>query len=83
MPESNPRDQHDVQIVDAGSPLAYWGLSEQRHDVMHIDPPESCWVCGGPADWVDVSFEAPVCGGICIWAAWEALRLHDTSWRAW
>lgn len=42
-----------------------------------------CWVCDGPADYLDLSFEASVCGGICVWAAWEALRLHDTPWRAW
>lgn len=42
-----------------------------------------CWVCQEPADYLDLSFEAPVCGGICVWAAWEAMRLHDTKWRAW
>lgn len=42
-----------------------------------------CWVCCQPASYLDLSFEAPVCGAICVWAAWEALRLHDTPWRAW
>lgn len=43
----------------------------------------SCWVCGEPADYADLTFMAPVCGGICEWAGWEAMRLHDTPWRAW
>lgn len=43
----------------------------------------TCWVCGESAQYVDLCFEAPVCGGTCIWAAWEAMRLHDTKWRAW
>jgi hypothetical protein len=42
-----------------------------------------CWVCGQPADYISLSWEAAICGGICDWAAWEAMRLHDTPWRAW
>jgi hypothetical protein len=42
-----------------------------------------CWVCGQKANYIDLSFEAPVCGAICEWAGWEAMRLHDTPWRAW
>lgn len=42
-----------------------------------------CWVCGDRAHYMDLDFNAAVCGGVCSWAAWEAMRLHDTPWRAW
>lgn len=50
---------------------------------FEIDIPEQCWVCGSEARYVDLNFEAPVCGGTCIWAAYEAMRLNNTIWRAW
>jgi hypothetical protein len=45
--------------------------------------PGICWVCGRTALYADFNFMAYVCGGTCIWAAYEAMRLHDTKWRAW
>ena len=47
------------------------------------DETYKCWVCGERALFGDIYFIAPCCGAICQWAAWEALRLHDTPWRAW
>lgn len=62
-----------------------WSEVKARHDLtaMVVFEPNvgDCWMCGARAHYVDLSFEAPVCGGICVWAAWEALRLHDTPWR--
>lgn len=57
--------------------------SFERHGLFPILGRGNCWVCGASAPYVDVYFEAPVCGAICSWASWEALRLHDTPWRAW
>lgn len=52
-------------------------------DVLYWPRAGTCWVCGATAHFQDLTFVAPVCGGICIWAGWQALRLHDTLWRAW
>lgn len=59
-----------IDALDVGS-VQYWPLAGH------------CWVCGERAHYIDLDFQAAVCGGICIWAGWEALRLHDTPWRAW
>lgn len=52
-------------------------------DVIYWPRAGHCWVCGARAHYLDLTFNAAVCGGICVWAAWEAMRLHDTRWRAW
>lgn len=52
-------------------------------DVLYWPRAGTCWVCGDVAHYADLTFNAPVCGGICIWAGWQAMRLHDTPWRAW
>lgn len=59
---------------------------EQRMEVggLTYEPqPGKCWVCGEPAHWASFYWYDYVCGAICDWAAWEAMRLHDTPWRAW
>ncbi len=58
-------------------------LIDAPNDWITCDHPRSCWVCGEEAWYADINFQAPVCGGICVWASWEAMRLHDTPWRAW
>jgi hypothetical protein len=55
----------------------------EKHGLYTIESARPCWVCADPAWYVDVYFEAPVCGAVCWWAAWEAFRLHDTPFRAW
>lgn len=59
-------------------------MMQDLSDLVVYEPDAgTCWVCNSPAQYLDLDFEAPVCGGICVWAGWEALRLHDTPWRAW
>jgi hypothetical protein len=52
-------------------------------DVVHEPGVGRCWVCDGPADYLDLSFEAPVCGGICVWAAWAAYGLANRGRDPW
>jgi hypothetical protein len=65
----------------------HWSRLKDRLDLSDMVVFEAnvgdCWVCGAQAHYLDLSFDAPVCGGVCVWASWEALRLHDTPWRAW
>lgn len=54
-------------------PQEWW---EEFYAIPLEHGPEPCFYCGDPADFVDISFEAPFCNsGICNWAINEDLRM--------
>jgi hypothetical protein len=71
---------HEVVTAKGNWDRGYGGSHNSITGTGH----RSCFVCEQQTVYVDINFEAHICGGICEWAAWEAygMALRERNpWR--